>query len=51
VISVGEENPYGHPAETTLAALADADVPVLRTDLAGEIEIRAAGGRWAAGPE
>jgi hypothetical protein len=26
-------------------------VPVLRTDLSGEIEIRAAGGRWAAGPE
>ena len=46
VISVGAGNPYGHPAPTTLATLADHDVPVLRTDEAGEVEIRVAENRW-----
>jgi competence protein ComEC len=39
VVSVGAENPYGHPAPATLAELADHDVPVARTDLAGSLTI------------
>jgi competence protein ComEC len=39
LISVGEENPYGHPAPSTLATLARHRVPTLRTDLDGEVEI------------
>ena len=46
VISVGADNPYGHPAPGTLATLADAGIPVLRTDLDGEISIGVAGDRW-----
>ena len=37
VISVGEGNPYGHPADNTLSRLRDADVTVYRTDLQGDI--------------
>lgn len=37
VISVGEGNSYGHPAENTLIRLRDADVSVYRTDLQGDI--------------
>jgi competence protein ComEC len=37
VISVGEDNPYGHPAPSTLAVLAAHGVPVIRTDRAGTI--------------
>ena len=33
VISVGENNKYGHPADDTLSKLRDADVEVYRTDL------------------
>src|SRR6185295_16898541 len=32
VISVGSDNPYGHPTATTLATLAAHGVPTLRTD-------------------
>ncbi|HVX34539.1 MAG TPA: ComEC/Rec2 family competence protein [Solirubrobacterales bacterium] len=39
VISVGADNPYGHPTPGTLATLADHGVPTLRTDLDGTIEI------------
>jgi competence protein ComEC len=39
VISVGEENPYGHPTARTLAALERHRVPTLRTDADGTIEI------------
>jgi competence protein ComEC len=39
VVSVGAENPYGHPAPATLAELADHDVPLARTDLAGSLTI------------
>ncbi len=39
VISAGADNPYGHPHPTTLAALSDAGVPLLRTDIDGEIEV------------
>ncbi len=37
VISVGQDNTYGHPAAETLARLADAGTAVYRTDLAGTI--------------
>ncbi|MBR6825984.1 MAG: MBL fold metallo-hydrolase [Oscillospiraceae bacterium] len=37
VISVGEENKYGHPEEEVLTRLRDADVTVFRTDLDGDI--------------
>lgn len=40
VISVGENNPYGHPAEETLERLALSGAEVYRTDQCGTITIR-----------
>ena len=37
VISVGEDNSYGHPTDNVLSRLRDADVTVYRTDLHGDI--------------
>lgn len=37
VISVGEDNTYGHPTEDALSRLRDADVETYRTDLQGTI--------------
>ena len=37
VISVGENNSYGHPNEEVLSRLSDADSTVYRTDLSGTI--------------
>lgn len=37
VISVGQNNPYGHPTEETLSRLRDADVKVYRTDIQGDV--------------
>jgi competence protein ComEC len=39
VISVGADNPYGHPTPGTLAVLARHHVPVLRTDEDGDVVI------------
>ncbi len=39
VISVGADNPYGHPTPGTLTTLAAHHVPTLRTDRDGTIEI------------
>ncbi len=39
VISVGADNPYGHPTLGTLATLAAHGVPTLRTDRDGTVEI------------
>ncbi len=39
VISVGEENPYGHPAPATLATLATHGVRTLRTDRDGSVTL------------
>jgi competence protein ComEC len=39
VISVGADNPFGHPTAATLATLAAHGVPVLRTDHDGTIAI------------
>lgn len=43
VISVGKGNSYGHPAESTLSRLRDADVIVFRTDERGTIICRTDG--------
>lgn len=37
VISVGADNAYGHPADSVLSRLTDAEVEILRTDLRGTI--------------
>ena len=37
VISVGKDNPFGHPTPATLSILAAHGVPTLRTDRAGTI--------------
>jgi competence protein ComEC len=39
VISVGDDNPYGHPTPGTLATLRGHGVPTLRTDEGGNIAI------------
>ncbi|HET7509652.1 MAG TPA: ComEC/Rec2 family competence protein [Solirubrobacterales bacterium] len=39
VISVGEDNPYGHPTPGTLAVLARHRIPTLRTDEDGDVVI------------
>jgi len=39
VISVGEDNDYGHPAPETLALLEEAGTLVRRTDVAGDIAV------------
>jgi competence protein ComEC len=49
VVSVGDGNAYGHPAPETLAALAEAGVPVLRTDEHGEAVISVGNDGWAVG--
>jgi competence protein ComEC len=51
VISVGEGNPYGHPAPATTAALEEHEVPVLRTDRDGDVEIDVTPEGWTAAPE
>jgi competence protein ComEC len=39
VISVGADNPYGHPSPEALSTLAERDVATFRTDVAGDITI------------
>ena len=50
LVPVGEANMYGHPSPDTLARLAAREVPVLRTDVHGTLELvrDAAGWRWRA---
>ncbi|HEY6729679.1 MAG TPA: ComEC/Rec2 family competence protein [Solirubrobacterales bacterium] len=43
VISVGEDNPYGHPTPLTLSTLARHRVPTLRTDESGTVAIEVVG--------
>lgn len=43
VISVGDDNPYGHPHSETLSRLRDANVTVYRTDELGDIICRSNG--------
>lgn len=53
LISVGSDNPHGHPAKATLQRLTESDAQVLRTDQVGTIEVITNGsalwlsfGRW-----
>jgi competence protein ComEC len=39
VVSVGEDNDYGHPSAATLAPLAASGAEVLRTDLDGDVAV------------
>jgi competence protein ComEC len=48
VISVGAANPYGHPDPSTVATLAAAQVPVMRTDRDGSVEIDVTRAGWSA---
>jgi competence protein ComEC len=50
VISVGEDNTYGHPTDATLAELRGHGVPAMRTDQQGEIDIDANGSGWTVHP-
>ena len=43
VISVGENNSYGHPAQETLERLAEREVAIYRTDLSGTVVIHTKG--------
>jgi competence protein ComEC len=49
VISVGDDNPYGHPAPETLTALAERGVSARRTDERGEVVIEVRGDGWTVG--
>jgi competence protein ComEC len=44
LISCGEDNPYGHPAPATVAALRTGGALVLRTDRDGELAVGGTGG-------
>ncbi|HET8565439.1 MAG TPA: ComEC/Rec2 family competence protein [Solirubrobacterales bacterium] len=46
VISVGADNPYGHPTPGTLAVLARHRIPTLRTDRDGDVIIVVEGGSF-----
>ena len=46
VISVGADNPYGHPTAQTISELRSHGVPTMRTDREGEIDIDAGGAGW-----
>lgn len=43
IISVGEDNSYGHPDDAVLSRLRDADVQVFRTDMQGDIVVTSDG--------
>jgi len=47
VISVGADNPFGHPTAATLATLSDHGVRTLRTDRDGTVTLEYSGGRVA----
>jgi competence protein ComEC len=46
VISVGEDNPYGHPTHSTLATLAGHGVPTLRTDRDEDVVLEVGAGSF-----
>jgi competence protein ComEC len=46
VISVGADNPYGHPDPRTLSVLAEHRVPALRTDQEGDVVIDVSRRGW-----
>ncbi len=47
VVSVGEDNDYGHPSAVLLAALADEGARIARTDLGGDVAVCDRDGRLA----
>ena len=49
LISVGSDNPFGHPTPSTLATLSAHNIPVLRTDLEGTITLDIGSGRAKGG--
>jgi competence protein ComEC len=51
IISVGENNDYGHPHESTLSRLRDADVDVYRTDLQGDVVVYSDGKNYTVATE
>jgi competence protein ComEC len=51
VISVGAGNSYGHPTGAILSTLREHDVPTMRTDRQGEIDIDVNGSRWTVGTD
>ena len=51
VISCGSGNEYGHPTETVLSRLNDAEAVVFRTDLQGDIIFGYDGEEWYVGTE
>lgn len=40
VISVGKDNDYKHPSTETLRTISSLDIPIMRTDISGNISIR-----------
>ncbi|MGN6815293.1 MAG: ComEC/Rec2 family competence protein [Solirubrobacterales bacterium] len=44
VISVGEDNPYGHPAPETISTFSRRSIPIFRTDRDGDILIEVSRG-------
>jgi competence protein ComEC len=51
VISVGEGNSYGHPHESALSRLRDAEVDIYRTDLQGDVVIYSDGKNYTIATE
>jgi competence protein ComEC len=47
VLSVGADNPYGHPTPETLGTLLQHGIPTLRTDLHGDVEIDVTAAGWS----
>ncbi len=46
IVSVGEGNPWGHPAHRVLERLRLSGVQVLRTDLDGAVQVSSDGAQW-----
>lgn len=40
VISVGKDNDYNHPSPETLRTISSLDIPIMRTDISGNISIK-----------
>ncbi len=51
IICVGEGNPYGHPAPSTLRRLHNAGIKIYRTDLHGTIIVKSDGIKYSVTPE
>jgi len=48
VVSVGSDNPYGHPTPATMSTLSRHRVPAMRTDEAGDVTIDVTRRGWEA---